>query len=258
MEIIESENEITITTWNILAYIYDDKQEYKWVYRLPLIIQNLQQVNSDLICLQKLVLETAEKDFNTMFYQYDYIIDKVSKNRNNPIGNMILWKKDKFKLKDKISHSCAIHSLLIHNKTNKSLWLSNVHLKAGLDSGESQRHSEIKSCLKRLNNNLINKGYVVMIMCGDFNDNFTHHWDENCNSCKIYTELIQNNYVVHRTPISTCVNHQYWWAFDRLCTKGIVPDNIKVKCDFECDQSLSIPNSDVPSDHLSLTFTLLL
>lgn len=174
---------------------------------------------------------------------------------------MILWKKEKFTQKDCISHSCAIHILLIHNSTNKSIWLSNLHLKAGLNNAENTRLTEIKSCIERIMTKLVNKEDIILIMCGDFNDNFTHHWEnKEKDQCKIYKELMQNNYFIHEVPISTCVNRKYWWAFNRLCTKGLDNNNIKIKYDLEEEydfsSSISIPNFNIPSDHLPLVFVL--
>lgn len=181
----------TITTWNILADRYSDvynsvveKDVLLWSNRIKGIIKKIKELNSDILCLQEVELSNVHVDFIELFSDYDFVKHEIDKKRDNLIGNMILWKKEKFVSLNTIRHSCAVHTLLqlknvddllqqknVDEHLNKALiWITNVHLKAGLSSGETMRVSQIKSCLEKINKWKKNNENGAGVICGDFND----------------------------------------------------------------------------------------
>lgn len=238
---MEQYNEISCISWNILAQIHYSNTIFKdveiidWNIRL---IQILKIINGyDIICLQEVMLDTYEIDYKDLFNEYDYVKHSISKERSSRMGNVILWKKCKFRLNKSILKSSAVHIVLIYN--DLFLWVSNVHLKAGLRSGEDVRLTQIQSTLKEWDK-LKYKGFI----CGDFNDDL-----------KIDGKLrllIETKFKLYELPFNRYINKDNK-QFDHVVWNGI-----DVKYNLNLQNVSGIPTNDMPSDHGYILFNVIL
>ncbi|HSW76375.1 MAG TPA: endonuclease/exonuclease/phosphatase family protein [Candidatus Saccharimonadales bacterium] len=217
-----------------------------WTVRLPLIIHTVK--GYDIICLQEVDIDHT--DHITRFLpDYDAVhhIDtsnlKVCKKdkRTNPVGCIILWKKNKFVLNDFVRTSCALIANVSYNDVKFAV--CNVHLKAGLYSEFETRVRQISSCIKTLDK------YDRAIICGDFNDTLD-------DSADITNKIISSGFQLFATRDPTChvytdeyKSHRYY-AFDHVATK-----KLKVVVD-PLPPIGPIPNEDEPSDHIPIKFTV--
>src|SRR5579871_1447308 len=128
---------IRVVSWNILAQQYLKIDEFKhldefhkgllsqWEVRRGFIISTLTKMKADIILLQEVTLASFEEDFKNMFNTYNYVIHINNKHRRNPIGNAILFRKDKFTLVESHSRTKAIHAKLAFDKIKSSTFTSN-------------------------------------------------------------------------------------------------------------------------------------
>jgi endonuclease/exonuclease/phosphatase family metal-dependent hydrolase len=259
-------DEISVLSWNILAPIHVGAIHYTapkerisacgnsqrktlnindWNARKEKIINKLQIESPDIICLQEVMLSTFEDDFQGL-KGYEIYSHIPSKKRRSPMGNCTLFKKDRFHIDKVISSSCGLHIIFTHLDSNKKIWLSNIHLKAGLRSGLETRLFQIKSCLKRCNTSIDRKECDRAIFCGDFNDNFYSHDELN----PLQKELMDAGFTFTPGPPSCYVSDKFL-SFDHGIAK-----NMKV-C-YHSSPSLyhPIPNEEIPSDHHPIQFSL--
>ena len=192
---------IELVTWNILAqrYIHNDLV-FEWSDRLSIILRNIEGLNPDVLCLQEVELSTAVDDFGSLFDLYNYSIHQINKKRNSPIGNMTLWKKDTFKLEGEtpLYNSSGVHTILEHIMSSRKVWISNIHLRAGLRTKEKERVNQLKSTFKLI------KDDIPCCIVGDFNDDLDQErkrlFDPQSNLHKL---IIDNGLVCNISP-DTC------------------------------------------------------
>jgi len=112
----------------------------KWEIRLPKIINKI--YDYDIICLQEVDLINVDDIINQLpeYNYYHHVIWKdeyKGKNiykRNNPIGNITLWKKN-IKCLEQKATSCSviikfrIMQCTLHNQNNFEVHQNNLHLK---------------------------------------------------------------------------------------------------------------------------------
>lgn len=252
---------LTGVTWNILAQRYwrgtgnkprketyndiPSNSVYAWPNRCKRIIQKLNETKSDIICLQEVELKTAKDDFAPLFEDYEFAMHVNFKKRTSPIGNMILWNKNKLSLVKNKDNSAGVHCLLLVNGSTRMLWIGNVHLKAGVLSCEQTRLNQIKSTIK-----IINWLPTATCIVGDYNDELKEDG-------KLYKILQSNGFhaaSIEKAPIS-CFHRDKqgvgkYWSFDHVYAK---------KCNFNYitkDLTRQIPDEDNPSDHLMLEFVI--
>lgn len=237
-----------VISYNILAQRYikefpsvSDNSVLKWEYRLDLILNKLSVQNADIILLQEVELESFDKDFIKLFADYSFFRHVVDKKRNNPIGNVTLWKNNMIAEK-KISTSCSL--IVEFDK----FFVVNIHLKAKILKGESQRQTQIRSVLKKLNNQ--KPGFVA----GDFNDylNTECLYDVKTEGL-VMAEISKYKLDVYSNPNSTYVyNKKFssdnYWTFDHVIS------NIAIELRTEKKDNIPFPNESEPSDHLMFVF----
>jgi len=258
-----------------------------WDYRLSLILKAIAVENADLILLQEVELETFEVDFASLFASYSFCRHVVDKNRKNPIGNVILWRNhlvplgsddlsvqdgrmvplgsDDLSVQDRRMVPLGSDDLSVQDRRmvpqNQMLtscsvivefdtfWVANVHLKAQIREGETQRQTQIRSVLKKLNHQ--KAGFIA----GDFND----FLDAGClYDVKILglvmTELAPYDLKIHSHLNSAYVfsneyGHNYW-TFDHVLSNKLV---VTLKEPSEAELT-PFPNESEPSDHLMVVF----
>jgi hypothetical protein len=236
------------------AFIPDDQKELvlNWEYRLARIIQKITDYDPDIICLQEVYLPDLELDFAKNLPDYCYIShliwdqslgSKVYK-RTNTIGNVTLWKNNKFCCLTHPHHSfnsTAVFSELVYKKTDFAFMIVNVHLKAGLHSGAEVRAQQIASCLKMINN-------IPVCICGDFNEEL--HLDLPAKQL-----LAKNNFTFGSSQITCDVyscdtNIHHYHAFDHAIGRHL---------DIGIDPTPNpepLPSLSEPSDHYALLFKI--
>jgi mRNA deadenylase 3'-5' endonuclease subunit Ccr4 len=249
----ESNLQIKIISYNILAQryldpniptIYKDSDYLKWDHRKKSIINQIISYDPDIICLQEVELANFDSDFIELFKTYAFVRHIVNKKRTSPIGNVTLYKNNIENIK-LINKSSAL--INIFKIKDNEFCLANLHLKAGYQSGEKTRESQLKSILGSCINNLV-------IICGDFNDDL-EEYESQPNSDKVTATkrlllplLLKENLLVNQKQITCCVNGNYWWSFDHVASKGLKVDIQK------CDKVKQIPSKYHPSDHLPIKF----
>lgn len=233
----------SMLTWNILAQKYAKPYPWikprfmKWEMRRKHIIAFVSKRKYDIICFQEVDLEQVPTDFVDFSGDYTLIPNEISKRRRNPVGNLVLLRKDVWECSDTIHSSTGLHLVLIHIPTKTRMWLSNVHLKAGFNSGEDTRVCQLKSTLRRWKNN----GELPAVLCGDFNDNFEEER-------KLYPILKAAEFTISRGPPS-CYAFYRFFAFDH----GI-GYNIVIEYTSKGRLTQPIPNRIIPSDHYPVAF----
>lgn len=253
-------NDIKIVTYNVLAQRFADnhydkyfhnsisKEDIVWDKRLLLIKEKIVTETPDVILLQEVELETFDNDYNSFKENYGYIRHAISKKRDNPIGNVILYKKDKFEYISESFNSCSIIIKLKLLLSNKFIIICNIHLRAGLKSKRVERHSQIKSCQKLIDK-LNTKDNTSIIISGDFNDDLIE--DDN----PVLKELLSKNYTITRSGTSCCVYntenqiHNYF-EFDHIIT---------LKCSIKfnkLNEWSPFPNKIEPSDHIMMIYNI--
>ncbi|GAG92160.1 unnamed protein product, partial [marine sediment metagenome] len=135
---------------------------------------------------------------------------------------------------------------LIHNKSSRKTWLSNIHLKAGLRSKEEERINQIKSTFKSLK--VTKESKIPCIIIGDFNDDLQ--------KTRKLKPLIENNGFICKSPsYTTCyIEHgrvNKFWKFDHVL---LTPD---VKIEYiNIPKMRIVPDKDNPSDHFMINFLI--
>jgi len=246
---------ITILSYNLLAQKYvdpyietryggiKDKSVLAKSYRFNLLYQQINSFSPDICCFQEVELDQIDTDFADYFAVYDHRCHKISKDRNNPIGNITMWKRDLFNLvKPELkSSSCAILTKLECTKINFSFVLCNVHLKAGGNNDDVlTKISQIRSCI---NKSQINKLDPVCI-CGDFNDELS-------DDSALRHEIESKNFVISEPQLTfySYENDEYY-SFDQVC-------GYHLRIDVNPYPKLEpIPSTSYPSDHFPLIFTI--
>lgn len=239
--------EISIVTYNVLAQRWVDpyvKERYgyvvnleylSWQYRRQLIVKELMELDSDVICLQEIELGTFEEDFSELLSGYDYVKHIISNARTNPVGNVILWKRNKFSCEESLQRSSAV--IVVLKGLGGKVKIANIHLKAGRETFEKERVPQLKSTLKKNPD----------VICGDFNDELEE--------TGLLYPLLSVNYVIPVRHKSTSVYYakedkifHNFWAFDHIVVKSSI-GNIKIN-----KQNLieKIPDKNYPSDHILL------
>ena len=251
-------------SYNILAqrYVRDfpavtNLEILSWDYRLSLILKAIAAENADLILLQEVELETFEVDFASLFASYSFCRHIVDKNRKNQIGNVIMWRNHLVPLgSDDLSR--MDRRMVPQNQTLTScsvivefdtFWVANVHLKAQIRQGETQRQTQIRSVLKKLNHQ--KAGFIA----GDFND----FLDSKCLYDVKILGLVMAELAPYDLKIHSHLNSAYvfsneyghnYWTFDHVLSNKMV---VTLKEPSETEL-IPFPNETEPSDHLMVVF----
>ena len=185
-------------------------------------------------------------DFAELLSEYGYCMHNINKKRLNSIGNMILYHKNIFCIEKQIEKSCSVHAILSHLETNFKLYMINVHLKAGLTSGENERLNQLRSCMKEIEKNEKELKLDFICINGDFNDDLEY-------SGLLYNLLIDSKYCINVSFPSCTFKDGSVLSFDHAITKHadvkyIKPPNIQ--------KNPEIPNNRIASDHFPIYYEL--
>jgi hypothetical protein len=148
---------------NVLANVYainqtdgrydfiKDKTILEHNYRYPLLLEQISE--HDIIFLQEVDL-TIPGLFSKDLPEYDYYSHEISKKRTNIIGNMILWKRDKFDLMISDYNQTVVFVVLREKFTekNKMNLFCSAHYHTGKDEKSIiNRSNQICSTFKIIN-----------------------------------------------------------------------------------------------------------
>jgi len=234
-----------VGSYNILAHRFIKNPTVSWEDRRTAIVAKLLGANLDIILLQEVELGQFDTDFAALSTEYAHERHRVTKKRDNMIGNVILWRRNIFNLTTTATNSCSVVVELATN--TQRIVLCNVHLKANIRRCVSQRLSQIDSCLKLLAN--VSPTSPVVI-CGDWND------VPDPEKSLVAKKLMSKEYRI-TSPGLTCyvprpapdgsIEHEYW-SFDYVVSRGVVLEVTPTTL------VEPIPNASEPSDHLMITF----
>ena len=184
------DNSFTVMSYNILAYNFTNINWYPYCnpeilhpkYRAPRILNEIEQVYPDILCLQE-----CDNDLYNDFYRDNLIslgyqcITKPASNQRI-VGNLLAYKTDSFKKEsseilclneglDKldesfIKHKEAIFVILKHKKTGKKLIAINTHL-YWKPEDEYIKYGQISKIIKHCEDNYGKDTPIVF--CGDLN-----------------------------------------------------------------------------------------
>lgn len=218
-----------------------DRKIISWDYRLPIILKSIITENADVILLQEIELASFENDFSSLFDTYSFWRHEISKKRTNHIGNVILWRNNLIPEK-KTATSC---SLIIEFN---DFWAINVHLKAGLTSGEKDRVCQVKSLLKNVN--WQKPGFIS----GDFNDVLNSPCQYNVATQGLVAKEL-SKFQIHSNLNSCYVynkehNSNNYWTFDHVISHKL---QVAIK---NRTSDIPFPNETEPSDHLMMVFEI--
>ena len=171
--------QFSIMTWNCLAQRWlNGKKDTEFAHtelmeyaekgaRMDKVVDILKQYQYDIICLQEIEVDSFIRDFGVLLTESPYIYVQQSFKKNGiPIGNVVLYNKNKFELKWQNSRAGGLLVGLLHIETNKQLYIANVHLKAGYDH-EYTRLCQIKKVIRNLERVTNYTDYIII--CGDYN-----------------------------------------------------------------------------------------
>jgi mRNA deadenylase 3'-5' endonuclease subunit Ccr4 len=217
---ISNKKQTSIFSWNILAqHLFDSTQHWykyvspndpvhKWSDRWPVIKDEIQSSDGDIICLQEVEFTVFDEDIlpSMQSLGYDGIAqNSKSRSRGHSYGVATFWKKDRFQLRDAMHRSrtmittledignVQISSLSTDTNTdtnintdnnkrdanNEIVAILNCHLE-GNPNKSVTRVKQLQSALKTLKNKY---SHHQVIICGDFNcklgesacSTFLHH-----------------------------------------------------------------------------------
>lgn len=225
----------SILSWNILAQRYTKNTSLVWKNRLEVILSLLSRTDTNIILLQEVELETFEADFEPLFEKYNYTRHVQNKKRNNPIGNAILWKKDWAVCSNNYSKTRSLHVKLDILEEKQQIFVSNVHLSAGLGSKSKERSKELSSCLS------LYEEEDNIILGGDFNDDFS--------SDDGIVTLLEDKFSSPVTAV-TCAVGERGFNFDHILVSGKL--NIKRTPLFIDMFNVKLPSITIPSDHIPI------
>lgn len=231
-----------IVTWNILAQRYSQSLA-SWEDRLSQILDLINDLDADILCLQEVELATSKDDFQPLFEHYNHYSHQISKKRNNPIGNLTLWRKNNFTVHEQKSNSSAVKIVLSTEDSARKFQIINIHLKAGLYSKEDERIKQMQSVLK------LSTAGVPACIVGDYNDDLS---DER----QLFKLLTNNGFMPHRSPGSCCVPSLLGYNFFSFDHISLNPDTTVRRPGNSYSLDEPIPNETFPSDHYYVTFLL--
>lgn len=143
----------------------------------------LYEYDYDIVCLQEVELnndKNKDSDIYTSFkdefknllkYKSYNFVEQTFKKKNNGVGSVIIYKKDKFETITSDSKSCGVICILNDKINNINLCITNIHLRAKY-SNEDERINQIVSIINSIEKitSVINTNRPVdIIICGDFN-----------------------------------------------------------------------------------------
>lgn len=185
-----NEESILVMSYNILAYSFTNISWYSYVnpellhpkYRSPRIINEIEQVKADIVCLQEVDYDLYNDFYKDNLYSLGYqsLIKPATNQRI--VGNLIAYKTDVFKKEsseilclneglDKldesfVKHKDAMFVVLKHKVTGKRLLAINTHL-YWKPEDEYIKYGQIAKIIKH-----IADAYgrdIPVIFCGDLN-----------------------------------------------------------------------------------------
>jgi mRNA deadenylase 3'-5' endonuclease subunit Ccr4 len=190
----------------------------------------LKKKNPSIICLQEVELSTMVDDFSSLLEEYNYVSHTQDKKRNNPIGNMTLYKKELSLIETRKNSSCIITIF-------DNFCIVNVHLRAGLKSKVDERINQMLSTFKLLSNVDLPK-----IIIGDYNDDLDADG-------KLYNLFHANGYVQNSNTWTYYAMGKFS-SFDHIMSKDMkVLTFKKKKKEKKKVKREPIPNKKIPSDH---------
>lgn len=256
---------ISLISWNCLAqkwlngrlhsefaHVMDTVSVLKcgtWSFRLQKIKNILLEHDVDIICLQEIEYEHFEADFADLLVKYDYIKQTFKKiNKNHNMGNITLFKRDKFTL---IWHKSRTRTLLVDlykQDCGKIINITNVHLQAGA-SKEHIRMNQLKNMLHDLDE----RSYGYVVICGDFNSTYNDDSNTIINCLENNNADFKYNYKFHNLEkdindstyfSSSGINEKFDYIFHtNLDISRIGRNNTLI------NSSTKSPSNIWPSDH---------
>lgn len=212
------------------------------------LLLNNNQIEENFI--NDLLNDKCSVEGDTLLPGYDYVHHMICNvktnicNKNtNPIGNMILWNKNKFELVDFALNSYGVFVKLKHINANTEFLLVNIHLKAGRYLCIKDRNFQLNSCFK-LCTKMFKNGKTSIV--GDFNDELE--------PSSVNRNIIEQHKfsIIKSYPSCDIYNHidntHTYCTFDHIACYDldvIVGNEIELK---------PFPNKTEPSDHLPLIF----
>lgn len=152
-----------------------------WDYRKSLIVDKLldEKVKMDIVCLQEAQVDLFPGLLSSISPVFDGIIQNVTRGHN--VGTALLVRKScKLRIKRAESRSRALIATLEDKDNKDNIYICSVHLDADKSSDpkkreqhQKQRHSQLKSLLKRVNYACKLEQQVIkeapILLAGDFN-----------------------------------------------------------------------------------------
>ena len=176
----------SIFSWNILAqHLFDNTQHwyehvrkspnneivYKWNLRWPAIRKEMQQSDSDIICLQEVEFTAFDNDILPYMNEigYDGIMQQVKGKKNgHGFGVATFWKKGRFTMQNVSHHSRTMLTTLEEKGVvgaGEVIAIINCHLE-GDPAKSVTRVRQLYKSLKEIKNKYTHHHLIV---CGDFN-----------------------------------------------------------------------------------------
>lgn len=174
----------SIFSWNILAqHLFDETQQWyqhvspndeivhKWSNRWPVVKKEIQQSDSDIICLQEVEFTAFDEDILPSMNDlgYDGIMqDNKGKKNGHGYGVATFWKKGKFTMQNVSHHSRTMLTTLEDQGAagaGEVIAVINCHLE-GNPTKSVTRVRQLYKSLKEIKNKFTHHHLIV---CGDFN-----------------------------------------------------------------------------------------
>lgn len=206
-ETFESSLLCSVISWNILSdtwlsrgrgsYNHTCETAKTWSFRLKLLLQWIEEMNPDVLCLQEVDYEKFDDDNdidinkeclyllpNLSKLGYEGMIQKQKKKKKNspsnsqqPCAVATFWKRNKFRIQEHNSFSRALCVVLetaapansnrCSNGRTETICITNVHLEcAQTGLGAEKRARQLNSALK-YSSSIASTS--PLILCGDFN-----------------------------------------------------------------------------------------
>lgn len=135
----------------------------EWLARSKAIASYLLELDADLIFLQEVPLEHADRLASILTGAYSFHGHHPNPKRTSKIGCVTWWSRDRVRAVSHSTTSASVISALRLTGSTQVVAIANVHLKAGYRSGVGTRTSQLKSIFRAV-------GAGASVVVGDFND----------------------------------------------------------------------------------------
>ena len=274
----EKKISFSLFQWNTLSKDLADKHSFpyvadeclKWENREPLIISFLEENKPDIICLEEIGNESEFKEniLDKLTIKYDLAFGKRKGPQMYGLGSYIGVNKELFTMEKyevvyledeegKVGRHNIVWSIILDKKTGNKFIVIVVHLKAK-ERNENTRIGQVNHLMKIIEQNFLGK-YPIFIL-GDFNaeptytciNNFFNNKNLNAKSLFDLSKLDYTTIKLRDKMYKRIIDYIIFISKNKDNFDNELKIHKAERAKPEIDESIGLPNTKFPSDHICL------